>query len=49
VKSDAPREKLAEIERLALQGCPGISTLRDPVAVETSLTVAPAAQQAAVA
>ena len=27
VKSDAPAEKLAEIERLALAGCPGIATL----------------------
>jgi hypothetical protein len=41
VKSDAPPEKLAEIERLALAGCPGIATLRDPVAVETMLTVTP--------
>ena len=49
VKSDAAPEKLAEIERLALNGCPGIATLRDPVAVETALTVAPAARQAAVA
>lgn len=49
VKSDAPPEKLAEIERLALRGCPGIATLRDPVAVETTLSVAPAARQAAVA
>jgi putative redox protein len=49
VKSDAPPEKLREIEQLALQGCPGIATLRDPVAVETSLTVTTAAQHAAVA
>jgi uncharacterized OsmC-like protein len=48
VKSDAPREKLAEIERLALAGCPGIATLRDPVAIETALTVTAAAQHAAV-
>jgi uncharacterized OsmC-like protein len=47
VKSDAPSEKLAEIERLALQGCPGIATLRDPVAVETSLKVTTAATKAA--
>jgi uncharacterized OsmC-like protein len=47
VKSDAPPEKLREIEQLALKGCPGIATLRDPVAVETVLTVAPAAREAA--
>ena len=50
VKSDASPEKLREVERLALQGCPGIATLRDPVAVESSLTVtAPAEKAAAVA
>jgi uncharacterized OsmC-like protein len=48
VKSDAPPEKLREIEQLALKGCPGIATLRDPVAVETSLTVTTAALHAAV-
>jgi hypothetical protein len=42
VKSDASPERLREIEQLALRGCPGIATLRDPVAVETTLTVAPA-------
>ena len=42
VKSDAPAERLAEIERLALQGCPGIATLRDPVPVETTLAITPA-------
>ena len=47
VKSDAPAEKLREIERLALQGCPGIATLRDPVAVETTLTVTAAERNAA--
>lgn len=47
VKSDAPREKLREIERLALAGCPGIATLRDPVAVATTLTVTAAGRQAA--
>jgi uncharacterized OsmC-like protein len=39
VKSDAPIEKLREIERLALAGCPGIATLRDPVPVETTISV----------
>src|SRR4029077_4587727 len=47
VKSDAPVEKLREIERLARNGCPGIATLRDPVAIETTLTVATAGQKAA--
>jgi uncharacterized OsmC-like protein len=37
VKSDAPLETLREIERLALAGCPGIATLREPVSVETTL------------
>ena len=45
VKSDAPQEKLREIERLALDGCPGIATLRDPVAVETTLDVQPPAHR----
>jgi uncharacterized OsmC-like protein len=39
VKSDAPLETLREIERLALAGCPGIATLREPVAVESTLSV----------
>jgi uncharacterized OsmC-like protein len=47
VKSDAPAERLAEVERLALAGCPGIATLREPVAVETTLKIAPAAEAAA--
>ncbi len=47
VKSDAPAEKLREIERLALNGCPGIATLRDPVAVEMTLTVTTAERNAA--
>ena len=37
--SDAPEDALREIERLALEGCPGISTLREPVPVETQLEV----------
>jgi len=48
VKSDASPDKLREIEQLALKGCPGIATLRDPVAVETTLNVT-AAPRAAVA
>jgi uncharacterized OsmC-like protein len=47
VKSNASPEKLREIERLALNGCPGIATLREPVAVETTLTVTTAGHQAA--
>ena len=39
MKSDAPLEKLREIERLALAGCPGIATLREPVPIETTLTL----------
>ena len=39
VKSGAPAEQLREVERLALAGCPGIATLRDPVPVETTLSV----------
>jgi putative redox protein len=41
VVSDAPAEKLKEVERLALAGCPGINTLREPVPVETRLEVTP--------
>ena len=40
IVSDAPAEKLAEVERLALAGCPGIATLRDPVDVRSTLAVA---------
>jgi len=47
VVSDAPVEKLREIERLSLEGCPGINTLRHPVPVESRLTVRPASQAAA--
>jgi putative redox protein len=39
VASDAPVEKLKEVERLAFEGCPGINTLREPVPVATELTV----------
>jgi len=39
VASDAPEAKLREVERLAYEGCPGISTLREPVPVETRLSV----------
>jgi len=39
VTSDAPEDKLREVERLAFAGCPGISTLRAPVPVETRLEV----------
>src|SRR3981189_2743469 len=40
IVSDAPAEKLQEIERLALAGCPGIATLRNPVAVASNLSLA---------
>jgi hypothetical protein len=43
VNRGAPLERLREGERLALAGCPGMATLRDPVPVESSLTVTPAA------
>jgi len=39
VVSDAPEEKLKEVERLSFEGCPGINTLRQPVPVETRLQV----------
>jgi len=39
VTSDAPADKLSEVERLALAGCPGINTLRAPVPVESELKV----------
>jgi uncharacterized OsmC-like protein len=39
VVSDAPEDKLREVERLSFEGCPGISTLREPVPVETQLKV----------
>jgi len=45
IVSDAAPEKLKEIERLSLAGCPGINTLRHPVPVETRLTVQPASQR----
>src|SRR5215475_12620221 len=38
-ESDAPEDKLKEVERLAFAGCPGINTLRAPVPVETRLEV----------
>ena len=39
IVSDAPEAMLKEVERLSFAGCPGISTLREPVPVETRLTV----------
>ena len=38
IESAAPEDRLNEIARLALAGCPGIATLRDPVPVDTALT-----------
>jgi uncharacterized OsmC-like protein len=39
VVSDAANGELEEVQRLAFQGCPGISTLREPVAVSTELKI----------
>jgi uncharacterized OsmC-like protein len=39
VESDAPPEELERIHQLALQGCPGIATLRDPVEIDSTLTI----------
>lgn len=39
IESDAPREQLERVHELALAGCPGIATLRDPVPVHSSLTI----------
>src|SRR5262245_33255462 len=47
VVSDAPAEQLKEVERLSYEGCPGISTLREPVPVETRLNVTRSKAQAA--
>ena len=48
VVSDAPEEKLREVERLSFEGCPGINTLRAPVPVETDLKLTrPATEKAA--
>jgi len=37
VASDAPRDELERVHELALAGCPGIATLRDPVAIQSTL------------
>ena len=48
IVSDAPTDKLAEVQRLSFDGCPGIRTLREPVPVETTLMVTrPQSDQAA--
>jgi len=47
IVSDAAPEKLREVERLALAGCPGINTLRHPVPVESRLNVQPTSRAAA--
>ena len=39
VVSDEPEERLKEVERLALKGCPGIDTLRNPMPVTSKLRV----------
>ena len=43
IESDAPREQLERVHALALAGCPGIATLRDPVEVTSSLQIQEAA------
>ena len=48
IVSDAAPARLEEIKRLALEGCPGIATLRNPVPVNANLKVErPAAVAAA--
>lgn len=39
ISSSAPLERLREVERLALAGCPGINTLRHPVPVTSQITL----------
>jgi uncharacterized OsmC-like protein len=39
IESDAAPEELERVHRLALRGCPGIATLRDPVEIDSSLTI----------
>ncbi len=39
VESDAPREKLEEVERLAYERCPAVFALTEPVKLTTSLEV----------
>jgi uncharacterized OsmC-like protein len=39
VVSRDPPDRLKEIERLALEGCPGMNTLRHPVSIESRLTI----------
>ena len=43
VESDAPREKLQEVARLAYERCPAVYALTQPVALKTRLEVVPAA------
>jgi hypothetical protein len=40
IESDASEDRLKDVGRLGLGGCPGVATLRDPVSVKTALTVA---------
>jgi uncharacterized OsmC-like protein len=39
VQADAPKEKLAEIERLAHERCPGVYCLTNPIPLRTQLVV----------
>ncbi|MGA2507498.1 MAG: OsmC family protein [Chitinispirillaceae bacterium] len=39
VSSDAPKEKIREVEQLALQRCPVVFTLRNPIKLTPSLEI----------
>jgi len=41
VESDAPREKLQEVERLAYERCPAVFALTEPVKLKTRLEQSP--------
>ncbi len=40
VESDAPKEKIMEAEKLALESCPVVFTLRNPVKLTAKLEIA---------
>jgi uncharacterized OsmC-like protein len=39
ISSEADPAELERVHRLALQGCPGIATLRDPVEIDSSIQI----------
>jgi uncharacterized OsmC-like protein len=43
IASDADPAELERVHQLALQGCPGIATLRDPVEIDSSIHIEEAA------